>query len=366
MKNHNQKILLYLGHPAHYHNLKVVAENLVNHGCEVLFVARQKDVLFDLLNGSTIETIFLPARKSGGAWGMMANILQREWKMLKIIRRFKPDIMAGTDIVIAHLGRLLNIPSVLINEDDLDEVPLFAHYGVRFCSVNLAPDVCRVKGYEHKTLHYKSYHELAYLHPDHFTPQPELIENDIDTSRPFFILRFAQLTAHHDKGRTGITDDIALQLIDMLKDRGQIYITSERPLEPQFEKYRIAIPPALMHHALATARLYIGDSQTMAAEAAVLGIPSIRFNDFVGRLSYLEDLEHKYGLTKGIRTSEPEKLLLSVGALLNQPDVKELYRQRRELMLSEKSNLANLWTDFLLHYPHQKSIAGFYHARSFS
>jgi predicted glycosyltransferase len=33
--------------------------------------------------------------------------------------------------------------------------------------------------------------------------------------------------------------------------------------------------------------LYIGDSQTMAAEAAVLGIPSIRFNSFVGKLVYL-------------------------------------------------------------------------------
>ncbi len=35
----------------------------------------------------------------------------------------------------------------------------------------------------------------------------------------------------------------------------------------------------------------------MIAEAAVLGTPSIRFNDFVGKLGYLEDLEHKYGLT---------------------------------------------------------------------
>lgn len=364
MKNRNQKILLYLGHPAHYHNLKIVADNLVQQGCEVLFVARQKDVLFDLLSQSNIETIFLPARKSGGALGMMTNILQREWKMLKIIRRFKPDIMAGTDIVIAHLGRLLKIPSVLINEDDLDEVPLFAKFGVRFATVNLAPDVCRVKGYEHKTLYYKSYHELAYLHPDHFTPQRKLIEDYIDTSRPFFILRFAQLSAHHDKGRTGITDDLALQLIEVLKEKGQVYITSERPLEPQFELYRIALPPALMHHALALADVYIGDSQTMAAEAAVLGTPSFRFNDFVGKLSYLEELEHKYQLTNGIPTRESEKLLISVQETLDRPGTKELFASRRSKMLAEKENLAVLWTNFLLNYPHQKEIAGFFRAGS--
>ena len=36
------------------------------------------------------------------------------------------------------------------------------------------------------------------------------------------------------------------------------------------------IDPSDMHHALAFASLYIGDTQTMAAEAAVLGTPSIR------------------------------------------------------------------------------------------
>lgn len=29
----------------------------------------------------------------------------------------------------------------------------------------------------------------------------------------------------------------------------------------------------------------------MAAEATILGTPSIRFNDFVGKLGYLEELE---------------------------------------------------------------------------
>jgi len=42
-----------------------------------------------------------------------------------------------------------------------------------------------------------------------------------------------------------------------------------------------------MHHVMAFASLYIGDSQTMAAEAGVLGVPFVRFNDFVGRIGYL-------------------------------------------------------------------------------
>jgi predicted glycosyltransferase len=49
--------------------------------------------------------------------------------------------------------------------------------------------------------------------------------------------------------------------------------------------------------------MYIGDSQTMTAEAAVLGTPAIRFNDFVGELSYLEELEYTFDLTYGIKTN---------------------------------------------------------------
>ena len=74
-------------------------------------------------------------------------------------------------------------------------------------------------------------------------------------------------------------------------------------MEPQFEKYRIKINPLDMHHVMAFASLYIGDSQTMAAEAGVLGVPFVRFNDFVGRIGYLRELEDVYELGYGIHAT---------------------------------------------------------------
>lgn len=58
-----------------------------------------------------------------------------------------------------------------------------------------------------------------------------------------------------------------------------------------------------MHHVMAFASLYIGDSQTMAAEAGVLGVPFVRFSDFVGRIWYLRELEDKYELGYGIHAT---------------------------------------------------------------
>lgn len=51
------------------------------------------------------------------------------------------------------------------------------------------------------------------------------------------------------------------------------------------------------------ASLYIGDSQTMSAEAGILGTPFVRFNDFVGRINYMAEMEDVYELGYGIHAS---------------------------------------------------------------
>ena len=102
--------------------------------------------------------------------------------------------------------------------------------------------------------------------------------------------------------------------------------------------------------------LCIGDSQTMAAEAAVLGTPSIRFNDFVGELGYLEELEHKYNLTYGIKTSNPEKLFEKIDELLAIPNLKETWQKRREKMLSEKIDVTAFMVWFIENYPKSVSV----------
>jgi predicted glycosyltransferase len=174
---------------------------------------------------------------------------------------------------------------------------------------------------------------LAYLHPAHFSPQRENIKNL--GNAPFFILRFAKLTAHHDEGRKGINTLIAEKLINILSKYGRVYITSERELEPQFEQYRIAINPLHIHDALYFAQMYIGDSQTMAAEAAVLGTPAIRFNDFVGQISYLEELEKEFALTFGFKTNNADAMLTHIESLLNQQDLKQQWQDKRSKMLSQ-------------------------------
>jgi len=349
------KILFYLGHPAHFHLFKNVFLQLKKNNHKIFVLIKTKDILEDLLKSHNIEyENILPEGRKDTKSGIAFGLLKRDIRMFSFCLRNRPDIMIGTSAEITHVGKILKIPSINVNEDDFDVVPLFANIGYPLANSIVAPECCKTGKWEHKTIKYNGYHELAYLHPKYFLPNKELIKDKIDISNPFYIIRFAKLTAHHDDGKTGINYSIAKRIIELLEPHGNIYITSERELEKEFERYRIQIDPINIHHALYYAQMYIGDSQTMTAESAVLGTPSIRFNDFVGKIGYLEELEYRYGLTFGIKTSETNTLFRVMNDLINTPDLKKKWEKRRNKMLSEKIDVSSFMKWFIENYP--KSI----------
>ena len=338
-------LLVYLGHPAHFHLFKESIKNLQSKAVKVVIVIKSKDVLEKLLIDSKLDYLNISeANNKGSAY---KNFAKRLFNLAKIIRNHKPNLLVGSAAELTILGKLFGIPSYIFFEDDFEAVKKFAKIAGPLATKLVCPDCCSAWKWNAKKLGYKSYHELAYLHPNHFTPDAEKVKSIFNLNEKNFILRFAQLTAYHDVGKSGITTDIAQQLIDMLSAHGNVFITSERALEPQFEKYRIQISPLDIHHALYFADMYIGDSQTMTAEAAVLGTPAIRFNDFVGELSYLEELEHTFNLTYGIKTNHPEKLLDKVNELLQAPDLKKEWRNRRQKMLKERIDFAEFMTSLI-------------------
>jgi uncharacterized protein len=344
------KYLFYLGHPAHFHLFKNTINELNSKNHSIQIVIKKKDVLEELLKseGWTYKNIY-PRERKDNKFSIALSLLVRDWAFLKIARNFKPDLMIGTSAEITHIGKLLSIPSVVVNEDDAEVVPLFAKLSYPFASNILVPSGCSVGKWDSKTIFYQGYHELAYLHPNKYKTVPEKLS--ANRKQKIFFIRFAKLTAHHDEGKSGISNQLAYIIIERLSKEGRVYISSERVLDEKLEKYRIKLQPSEVLNFLASSDLYIGDSQTMTAEAAVLGIPSIRFNDFVGKLSYLEELEHKYGLTYGIKTSEPEKLLEKIDELLSFPNIKEEWQKRRMKMLSEKIDVTAFMVWFIENYP---------------
>lgn len=141
-----------------------------------------------------------------------------------------------------------------------------------------------------------------------------------------------------------------MRLIDKLKMKGQVIISAEREIHPDLEPFRMRINLLDIHHLMAFARGYIGDSQTMAAEAGVLGIPYIRYNDFVGQIGYLNDLELNFRIGTGILTKDIEKLHDAIDVLL-EDDASEIAKKRRGKMLDSKKDLNKIITDLIETYP---------------
>lgn len=353
-------ILVQLAHPAQFYFYRIAIANWKKHGHKVLVVIKTKDILEMLLKGAKVDYYNINDKQHRGSkFGMLVDMLIRDVKLAVICIKEKVDILTGSTAEVAQIAWLLRRYSVCIGEDDANIVPIYVKSVLPFLQTRLTPDTCRCGKMEPKSIHYAGFQKLAYLHPNVFTPNKSVAARyGIEVDKPFFLLRLVSLTAHHDKGIKGLNAGVLQKIIDVLSPKGQIYISSERVLEPQFEQYRLHINPLDIHHVMAYATIYIGDSQSMAVEAAMLGVPNIRYNDFVGKknIGVLEELEYKYKLTQSISTSNPELLFERIEMMLNSNNLQEEWKRRKDGMIFDKIDVSEFLTWFIENYPESKRI----------
>lgn len=351
-------ILVQLSHPAHFHLYKNAIKNWMSNGNQVFILIKSKDILEELMiqSGLPYFNILPDTTKNRSKLTILKEMLLKDWRIFLFVIKHKIDFLVGSTPEIGQIGWLLRKRTVYCGEDDASVIPAFAKVGAPFLETILSPVSCNNGSYEKKTIKYQSFQKLAYLHPNVFIPDKKIVEKYFQSEKPYFIIRFAKLNAHHDVNAKGISTEIAQRLIYLLKPHGDIYITSERELEPQFEQYRIHINPLDMHHVLAFSTMFIGDSQSMAVESAMLGVPNVRFNDFVGKIGVLNELDNKYKLSHGIKTQNVDSFYQTIEKIIKMPDRKQIYADRRKKMLSDKIDFSAFLTWFVENYPESKKI----------
>ena len=351
------KLMFYLGHPAHFHLFKNVIGHYSRGNGQVYIYSKKKDILDSLLSESGVDyENILPEGRKNGLLSIGKGLFKRDALLYKYAKSIKPDLIIGTSSEIAHISRFTGIPSLVFNDDDISVVPYFSFIGCPFARVIICPESCKMGIWKYKTIHYSGYQKLAYLHPDVFKPNSENVKNIVTNNRPYCIIRLVELKAHHDSGIKGLSDMLVKSIINQLSDKYDVYISSERELPDSFKDYQLNLDPLNIHDAIAYSSLFIGDSQSMVHEAAVLGVPNIRFNDFSSRIGVLEELEHKYGLTYGIKTSEPEKLLGKIEYFINNNDLQNEWHKKRDRMLSDVINLNKMMMWIIDEYPNSIEI----------
>lgn len=341
--NPKRHVLIDIGHPAHVHLFRHFAQYLKDNSIPFLITSRDKEITNDLLDHYELDHITV-SKQSASFFGQFFEFLVRTVKIIKLHRRYRFRLAVGTSVSIGFLSlySLGKVKSFNFCEDDDDIVPLQAMLAYPGSTNIVNPNCIRYRHWKKKRILLPTYHELAYLHPDHFEPNPDTLKRYGLTPRRYIIVRLSSLKAHHDRSEKGISAD----LIPMIKDIANSYRIIE---SIEISTNRI-IDPWDMHDVLAFAKVLISDSQTMTAEAALLGVPSIRISSFKNRLSYLDEIESCLVNAFSYYPDETESIIACVEGILGADNSPAQMIATRNWIGENKINLAEWMKAELGHF----------------
>jgi len=325
-------IFIGMNHPKHFWMFKNIIEDLNKKQKLYKILVSEKDVLAELLNEANFPYIKLGVNKKG----MHNKILQFIWYFLKTLAlsiKYKPKIFIGQALPHFAFASFFIIGSKFYILEDTEHVLTLHKITVPFCTKIFTPKEFPNK-FGNKQVYISSFYELLYLHPNNFKPDPFSI-NKIGFTKEdkFIIIRLVSWNAHHDKNEWGIDNEFLKNLIIICENNKiKLLISSERKLENCFLKHLINIPPSIIHSLLYFAEMYIGEGATMAAEAALIGTPSVYINTL--NVSYCKELADEYNLIYNYRNTEG--VIKIIENLLSNNHLKEEHKKRLKKLLLDK------------------------------
>lgn len=343
------RIVVDVNHPAHVHCFKNFIRQMEEAGHDLLITASKKDVSLKLLHNYGFPFVNL------GSYGTslfrkLVNLPVIDWKMYRAVKDFNPEILVGAgSIRAAHVSQILRKPCIIFEdtEHSIEQYLLYAPFADCICT----PSSFK-RSLGKKQITYDGCHELAYLHPNSFTPDPGVLEEiGLREGETFIIVRFVSWAASHDLGEHGIRNK--LSLVRVLEQYGRVLIASEAPPETELERLVLKIAPEKFHHLLYYASLYIGEGGTTASEAAVLGTYSLHTSTTAKHCGVYTDLR-EYGLLEFF--DDEEEAIPRAVEILKNPGLRRECKLRRERLLADKIDLTMFMTWLVTGYPQSVQI----------
>lgn len=342
------KVLVDIGHPAHVHFFKNAIWMLELKGHVVQITARDKEVAFDLLDAYGFKYHNLGKNRKGLA-NKAIGMLKIDIELYKIAKKFNPDVLMGIhNPYVAHISKLLRKPSLIFT--DTEHAKLANKLTFPFATTICTPS-CFNGDLGPKQIRYNGYHELAYLHPNYFTPDPSVLDElGLKEGERFIVMRFVAWGASHDTGHKGISVEMRRRFVSELEKYGRVLITSESKMPAEFEPYRVKVASENMHDLLYYAALYVGEGGTMASEAAVLGTPAVYTNTL--RMGYTDEEEYNYGLIFNLSSNEEsyEDIIKKTLELVAQDDLKVEWKKKKDHLLNDKIDVTKFMIESIERY----------------
>jgi predicted glycosyltransferase len=264
--------------------------------------------------------------------GLALELIEHSHGVWRAIGQHHSQVVAaigGTFIV--HPARLRRIPSLVFY--DTENAKLSNRITYPAATRILTPRAYR-DDLGSRQERYTGYHELAYLHPRRFTPDASKLKAEgLEPGEPFTFVRLVSWKSHHDTHDFGVRDP--RRVVQRLARYGRVLISSEAPLPDDLKPYERKGKVGDVHHVLAFARLFFGESATMASEGAQLGIPGIFLS--TSSRGYTDEQEQRYQMVFNFNGEQAveEDALNRADDILSDPTSPSIFRERHQRMMSE-------------------------------
>jgi predicted glycosyltransferase len=346
-----KKILIDLGHPAHIHYFKHTISQLEDKGYKFKIIARDKEVLLDLLREYNI-TFVNRGKGKKSLFGKLCYTLYADLVVFWHSLFFRPNVyLSFASPYAAQVAWLMCKPHIAM--DDTEHATLSRSMYAPFTKTILNPSFYKKK-FSDKQIFFDSYTELFYLHPNYFSPDDTVLDKyKINEEKPYFILRLIAWNASHDIGHSGLNLEVTKKIVEKLSKIGTVLVSAESDnIDPYLKPFVININPSDFHNLLAFSSLYIGEGSTTAAECSVLGVTNILVNTL--ELSNIEEQEEIYGLSYHLKDNK--NILELLDNLIDKDFNKHSNPERVRRLLSDKIDPTKFLVEFIEDYPNSANL----------
>jgi predicted glycosyltransferase len=267
-------VVIDIAHYPHVNFYKHAIEVLRKKNIDVKVIIRPRGKLVSIFHKECPDERFvLIGKYRKTIFGKIFDMLERDIAFLRYLSRIKFDAGTGFgSINIAHTTRFFGKPTIIFGDDTENKL---GHYLVKL----FAPIVVRPKCVppaQKNLLKYNGFKELAYLHPNHFTPDKNALEPyNLNPYEYVFIREVSNASLNYRRAEMGklskILDylkEMNLKILLSIEDKSLIELFRDNCIilkEPVEDIY------SLLHFASLT--LSSGDS--MARESCLVGTPAI-------------------------------------------------------------------------------------------
>lgn len=357
MEAYSVRIVFTINTPAQAYFYKNIIKETHKLGHDVSILARDYGETRFLLSSFGLDHHIYsspPKRK----YMKIISTLIDTIRYYQYIQNIKPDLVIGGGVVDVTISKLTRTPCIGFYDGE-PNINFF--YSIQMKLIKFLVNVmitpsCYLECLGQKHIKINSFKELAYLHPDYYEPNDDILKTiGVKQGEEFAVIRLNAFDSVHDVGYKGLTSTYLADLISELEKMVKVFISTEKILPEAFHKYILNIPKNRIHDVIYYSKLFITETGTMTTEAAILGTPTILVHPKSRLFGNFIELHERYQMVYLFDQYDP---LIKETALniIKQTDIKAKYNEKSIKLINDKINMTEFMVWFIDNYPESINI----------